>query len=619
MLDPGNRAAFTEELTPPPGFALHHAVGTTFTLDLDAALAVPLALTRFSDDDASTGEPRAPEDGDAQPDRVSILAALLGVSERIDIFTQAGAMSVDRPSELFELLGPMIHQGALPRGGIIHPKVWFLSFTNIDGERRWRLLCSSRNLTFDRSWDAMIRLEGEPAPQDRVPEARERNAPLVALLRYLQHPDVLTGRLPDARRQKLARFAEELAEVQWETSRPVKDLRFHALGVPDQPAPQLMGTRALIVSPFLTADGLYALTRKVRGETDVVSRPEAFDALGDTAFTGMRTWTVDSAAEAQEDAPTGLTGLHAKILAYQTTSTRSRLLIGSANTTGPAFAALTGAGAGNVELMVEVLAAATNNPYAPAAVQESMQALLQPHTPAPEPTEEDPQTEELDRLQRALLQLAARPLTIEVTEENPAGGEETSYQLRVTSTDVTVPAQIRRLRWHLLPDESLGAEHLPTSEDPLILSGVALRSISPFVRISAEDTAGNRVQAVLMGTLIGDPPQRRESIIASRLADPQRLMQLIVLLLDFTPGAAGASWATGVGESVSHPDGGRHFPGLLEALLRALNHGAEGMAEVHRVLETLRRSPEGDSLPHDFLTLWDAAWQAHLQEEGIAG
>lgn len=53
MLDPGAREALTEQLRPPAGYRLSHAVGTTFTLDMISALAVPLSFVRGSGEDPS--------------------------------------------------------------------------------------------------------------------------------------------------------------------------------------------------------------------------------------------------------------------------------------------------------------------------------------------------------------------------------------------------------------------------------------------------------------------------------------------------------------------------------------------------------------------------------------
>ena len=44
MLSPEDRTLLLDALRPPPGGRLVHAVGTTFTLDLESALTVPLAF-----------------------------------------------------------------------------------------------------------------------------------------------------------------------------------------------------------------------------------------------------------------------------------------------------------------------------------------------------------------------------------------------------------------------------------------------------------------------------------------------------------------------------------------------------------------------------------------------
>ena len=47
MLAPDNRALLLDALRPPPGCSLDRAVATTFALDLETALMVPLALAGF--------------------------------------------------------------------------------------------------------------------------------------------------------------------------------------------------------------------------------------------------------------------------------------------------------------------------------------------------------------------------------------------------------------------------------------------------------------------------------------------------------------------------------------------------------------------------------------------
>ena len=116
MLAPDNRALLLDALRPPPGCSLDRAVATTFALDLETALMVPLALAGFQLVD--------------DPDPVEIMEALRRMSERLDIFCQAGVISAASwRSDLVALLEKSIHEVRRPRAGrIFHPKGLGASF-----------------------------------------------------------------------------------------------------------------------------------------------------------------------------------------------------------------------------------------------------------------------------------------------------------------------------------------------------------------------------------------------------------------------------------------------------------------------------------------------------------
>lgn len=143
MLAPDRRELLLDALRPPAGHSLDRAVATTFTLDLEAALTVPLAFAGFRFDE--------------QPDPIEIMEALREMGRRIDIFCQAGAIGAGSwPSDLLALLEGSIHAARRPRPGhIFHPKVWALRFLDRAQEPSYRLLVLSRNLTRDRSWDTV--------------------------------------------------------------------------------------------------------------------------------------------------------------------------------------------------------------------------------------------------------------------------------------------------------------------------------------------------------------------------------------------------------------------------------------------------------------------------------
>ena len=150
------RARLLDALRPPAGHTLDRAAATTFTLDLATALTVPLAFAGLRLDE--------------QPDPVEIMAALRGVSGRLDIFCQAGAISAGRwPSDLVARIEDVIHEVKRPRPGhLFPPKIWLLRFIDQSQEPSFRLLVLSRHLTADRSWDTILWLDGRPGGRPRA-------------------------------------------------------------------------------------------------------------------------------------------------------------------------------------------------------------------------------------------------------------------------------------------------------------------------------------------------------------------------------------------------------------------------------------------------------------------
>jgi hypothetical protein len=209
MPEPDGRAALTEQLRPPTGFQLAHAVATTFTLDLTTALSVPLAFAAHRVRDSR--------------DPIAILDAVRRAADKIDVFAQAGQVFEPRgASDLFALLEPMIHPARAPqRNMLFHPKVWVLEYAGGDA-RSYRMLCASRNLTNDRSWDLVVRLDG--IAKD---EPTEQSSPLGAFVRAL--PGMSVQPLPEHRAARITELADAVANIEWEHPSDVRALRFHPL------------------------------------------------------------------------------------------------------------------------------------------------------------------------------------------------------------------------------------------------------------------------------------------------------------------------------------------------------------------------------------------------------
>ena len=187
-------------------------------------------------------------------DPIAILDAVRRAAGKIDVFAQAGQVFEPHvTSDLFALLEPMIHPVRPPRDGLLfHPKVWVLEYADASA-RSYRMLCASRNLTNDRSWDLVVRLDGTATA-----EPTAQSAPLSAFLKAL--PGMAVATMPPHRAARIEAFADAVSYVEWECPTDVRTMRFHPLGIPGMAVPPLHtlfdGIRHGIISPFLSDEGI---------------------------------------------------------------------------------------------------------------------------------------------------------------------------------------------------------------------------------------------------------------------------------------------------------------------------------------------------------------------------
>jgi hypothetical protein len=127
-------------------------------------------------------------------------------ADRICLFCQAGRIHVPRAYQpLLTNLENSIIGVAPPNGSSFHAKVWFLRYLCDDDTVTYRLLCLSRNMTFDRSWDTMLSLEGKLRERTLV---FKRNHPLGEFVEAL--PTMADRKLTTIWKQRLDQLAHEI-------------------------------------------------------------------------------------------------------------------------------------------------------------------------------------------------------------------------------------------------------------------------------------------------------------------------------------------------------------------------------------------------------------------------
>lgn len=580
VLPPDSRAILSDLLRPPLGAELVQAVGTTFTVDLPTALAVPLSF--------------ASRDLGSVPDPIGVMEAVRSTADRIDVFYQAGQAAVPpQASDVLAFLEPVLHPVSAPRAGhLFHPKLWLLKFREADQSIAYRLVCMTRNLTGDRSWDAVISLDGEQGPR-REPG----NQPLSDLVLAL--PRLCTLPLSDDRRQRVEALAGEVRRAVWEFPDDAKEVSFHALGVTKRPTlPDFSGYRRLVVSPFVDDAGLAIVSPPTRDGGFLVSRPEHLDRLSELPH-DLDLKVVSVLAEFEDERAAGeLGGLHAKIVVVER-ARLTHLFIGSANATRAAFD-------GNVEFLVELVLGATK--YSVDAYLSSdtgLGGLLEDYTPQTRP--EDPEEERRAVLRSRLRQLAELPWTMHI---GPPTGS--TYDLRLRSGK-PLSDWAHDLSMELLSRRGEAVRPPAGHEADEMFTAVELADITPFVVATLRE--GDIVESsVIPAALIDDPEERLDAVLARQVDTPEKFLRFVLLLLGLTgsvaPGSqAGSntgSWASSVGQ------------GVFELMARALADQPAVLDDLERIVDRLGRTEAGRAvMPEGFAEVWGTVKEARaLMEAG---
>ncbi|MBX3404525.1 MAG: phospholipase D family protein [Phycisphaeraceae bacterium] len=626
MLNPRGRQLLLSSLRPPDGFRFDCAVGTTFSLDLVALLTTPLAFAMFDWQD-DQGRLAADPSG-ATADPLALLESLRRCADRVHIYCQAGQIKVPPANQrLLGYLEQSVVEVAAPaaeagRQAAFHPKVWAVRFVGPGGAVQYRMLCLSRNLTFDRSWDTVLRLDGELV--DRQNGFGE-NRPLSEFIAAL--PGLATRResLSSNTSEDTARVADELRRVKWELPEFVEEVRFCPLGLtPRRSLPFDRIDRLLVVSPFLSADLLDRLA-SLCSEGYLVGRAEELRAMPPSVLARWKCFTLDDGVETLEctgsDNPEGehpLSGLHAKAYVVDA-GWDAHVWTGSANATTAAFSA-------NVEFLVELVGKKSKLGIDAAislnAETANLRTMLTEFEPPAEAVAPDPDLEKAEALIEAVrCMLVASGLRARI---EPAPGGAGVVTLIEPGVSIDLPAgTAARCRPVMLP----AADAKPVAagvRTALSFGPHAPDSISSFVSFTITAQVGEIERAsqfVLNLPLTGAPPDRKERLLRELLRDSRTLLRFLLLLLADDPERLFEE----LREIASSPEGG---PGrqpadllpLLEHLLRALHQSPERIDQVQRLIDDLRKTPEGQSiLPPELEQVWGPIGRARSAARGNGG
>ncbi len=617
MLAPRDRTLLLESLRPPDGYSLDRAIATTYTLDLIALLTAPLAFTFFDWED---------EEGRPSADPLALLEAVRRNARRLHVFCHGGAIHAPRPGQvLLGYLEACVVEVSAPRGGVFHPKVWVLRFEESrqgsgEGvEVRYRLIVSTRNLTFDRSWDTVLVIDGALTTRKN---AIASNRGLAEFIRRL--PDLARREAPAEARAAAKQLGDEVLRVRWDLPEEIQEMEFLSFGLSSrkEPWPFGVGRRGLVVSPFIDGSFLKKFA-DVSEEEIIVSRPEALAAIAAEDLSGFSERYV-LAPEAEEepgsedgggdeiassDPEETPSGLHAKLFVIDD-GRNAQVFTGSANATMAAFER-------NVEVLIRLKGRKAEIGIEAVLSRRDSGGLMEllEQWRATD-VEEDPEAaakKELERrVGRAREAIAAAELDLQVkSTEDPD-----TFVLGLHGVWPPLEDSVLVRCWPAVLSDGHAIQ--PMSGDPIAEFQASLGAATGFLAFeitSVEMGLEHSLRFVRRLPISGFPADRVRRLLRSMLKDSETVMRLIYLLLCSEEVSANqvAQFASGSKGGGSHGSGG--LP-LLEALVQALERGGGALDPVEHLVRDLSGSEEGRALlPSEFWSLWESILVAAKEVE----
>ena len=322
------------EIVATPGYELEFAVGTTYSLDAEAYLAIALSFARLGD--ATDADFQSP---------LRLLEGLRQANKRVAIFCNRGGLQPPvRTNPLYAMLDKSVFEVADESKGKelanFHPKIWVIKEHSLDdrSKRQIKLIVMSRNLTKDSSLDLAVTMTAPLGIRTNA-ELRRKHQPLKDLL------FILADKANAYKRKKIKQLANELDTMgSLKLAHPYEDYEFLPIHFGENLNPainlrqDLPGERMAVVSPFIDAETLVWLNDYRRTQEKLlITRldsltPEIMELYSEG---NMEVWVMSQIAE-QNDIQT--MNLHAKMyFSWGIKGGGINLWLGSANATHSGF------------------------------------------------------------------------------------------------------------------------------------------------------------------------------------------------------------------------------------------------------------------------------------------
>jgi len=593
LLDPKkNRLDYGTLLMPPDRYALTHAVATTYSLDLFTLLAIPVALFYSK-----------VLDGRFEDDRFDVLESIQKTAGILSIYCQKGKIKVPRKFNwLFAYLEDAIHE-VVPKDHVssFHPKIWLLRFHKAQ-QVIYRLIVLSRNLTFDRSWDLAMHVDGVLTQQ-----VHTGNLPLVDFMRYLFKVKRPAG---------ASTILNELGYVNFETPEGFKRLTLHPIGIDGyqtykNPVGERLFDKLLIISPFVDTTTLKKMHQNCLANKMLVSREEELQKIPPSVLDGFQSHFLSRRIVDGEnfedldesDLEPRRQQLHAKLF-VGVHGGCSHWFLGSANCTDPAFTR-------NIEFMLGL--EGESKMVGPEAVLSSLMnsdgnsVIFEPYEPVnvnPEPPEAQNTRELIRRLEYDLVNtsLTGKVLPRKNTQ---------NFDLHLV-IDTRKTSWVKEITVRLAP---LNAAKNSCIIMPGILNELSYENLSE-VELSIFAVIdifhkGHMAASFIVKMQVAFPETRKDKILKNLIASRETFYKYLNFIISDNPYHADTIISNSNGDRDSNQ--GIYGPSfaelpIFEHLLLTASRAPSKLKSIDKLIQRLKDEDGNDAdriIPEEFITLWN--------------
>ena len=594
-----NRLDYGKQLAPPIGYELDFAIGTTYSLDLEAILLIPVALFFAEDLDINPKEVRD-----------DTLEALVEVSKKVSIYHQRGKIRV--PEQYSQLMAYW-EKGLCPVqldhfARSFHPKIWIIRYTEINGTNvTYRIINTSRNLTFSRDWDLAITTEGKVNKH-----LEDQNQPLLDFLGYL-----------DQFKQVPKEFFKELAGVEFETINGFDEIIFHPIGIDSKGENQYVNPITsdkykkdfrLIMSPFLDQSTVDLLSDNCNETVLFSSKYELSKIPAESLEKVHRKFMfspfIEDAENSMELSESGIIpmhqNLHAKFYITQRGGQRS-WYIGSANATSPANER-------NIEFLVELKGGKYK--FRPQVIEEELINLNDDgislfeefHGKTNEEVIEEQNRQQ--KIRKLIYEVSSIRFSADVLSNNIG-----TYDLIISipGADIEIPDDLK-VKIKPLPEKSIPSQpiSLNTNEEISKFKGYQEIDLSPFLIV--EIWSKNDLEKKFVVDMAIDLDRftnRMNRIFSNIISNKSRFLSYLSFLLsDSAPTVISDENDVNSQKSSSNHNGIAYFEGtpIYEKLLVAASRNPKKLNKINSLIDRIREQRDKDDQPivsDDFEAMWE--------------